>query len=134
MPLKTLTCNHKLGSIARNHINVHVNKMFYIVVEETLNMTYKRTLLCEPDAILFALMLNKSVKGQNPPHASLAPLSIFCCDVISDVILLWVGGLLELLYYNYNAIYRILLHIMQQIIERAIQLFKKKINIFFHNW
>ena len=101
------------------------------IVEETLNMTYKRTLLCEPDAILFALMLNKSVKGQNPPHASLASLSIFFCDVISDVILLWVGGLLELLYYNYNAIYRILLHIMQQIIERAIQLFKKIIIIFF---
>ena len=93
-----------------------------LLVEETLNMTYKRTLLCEPDTILFALMLNKSVKGQNPPHASLAPLSIFFCDVISDVILLWVGGLLELLSYNYNAIYRILLHIMQQIIERAIQL------------
>ena len=84
-------------------------------------MTYKRTLLCEPDAILFALMLNKSVKGHNPPHASLAPLSIFFCDVI----LLCVGGLLELLYYNYNAIYIILLHILQQIIERAIQLFKK---------
>ena len=97
----------------------------YVLVEETLNMTYKRTLLCEPDAILFALMLNKSVKGHNPPHASLAPLSIFFCDVISDVILLWVGGLLELLYYNYNAIYIILLHILQQIIERAIQLFKK---------
>ena len=96
-------------------------------------MTYKRTLLCEPDAILFALMLNKSVKGQNPPHASLAPLSIFFCDVISDVILLWVGGLLELLYYNYNAIYRILLHIMQQIIERAIQLFKKIYIFFFIN-
>ena len=96
---------------------------FYLpvfIVKETLNMTYKRTLLCKPDAILFALMLNKSVKGQNPPHASLEPLSILFCDVISDVIFLWVGGLLELLYYNYNAIYRILLHITQQIIERAI--------------
>ena len=110
------------------------NRAFSLLVEETINMTYKRTLLCEPDAILFALLLNKSVKGQNPSHASLAPLSIFFCDVIRDVILLWVGGLLELLYYNYNAIYGILLHILQQIIERAIQLFKKIIIIFFHKW
>ena len=51
------------------------------LVKEMLNMTYMRTLLCELDDILFALMFNKSVKGQNPPGASLAPLSIFLCDV-----------------------------------------------------
>ena len=62
---------------------MHPKHLLHTVVEETLNMTYKRTILCEVDAILFALMLNKSVKGQNPPGASLAPLNIiFCCDVL----------------------------------------------------
>ena len=37
------------------------------VESSTLSMTHKGTLLCEPDAILYALMLNKSVMGQNPP-------------------------------------------------------------------
>ena len=63
-----------------------------LIVEETLNLTYKRILLCEVDAILFALMLNKSVKSQNPPGASLAPMSI-----ISDVTPRWVGDQLQLL-------------------------------------
>ena len=71
------------------------------LVEETLNMTYKMTILCQPDAFLFAHIydiLNKSVKSQNPPGASLAPLSIFLCDVIRDVIrdvtTSWMGYLL----------------------------------------
>ena len=38
-------------------------------------MTYKGTLLCEVDTILFAQVINKSVKGQNPPGVSLAPLN-----------------------------------------------------------
>ena len=63
------------------HFNdLSINYVFYadnLIVEETLNMAYKRTPICQPDAILFALISNKSVKSQNPPSASLAPLSIF---------------------------------------------------------
>ena len=45
------------------------------------------------DAILFAQMINKSIEVQNPPGASLAPLSTFSYDVTPC----WVGDLLELL-------------------------------------
>ena len=55
----------------------------------------KRSILV--DAILFAQMINKSIGCQNPSGASLTPLGIFFCDVISDVTPRWMGDLLELL-------------------------------------
>ena len=55
------------------------------------DMTYKRLLLCLPEGILFAFILNKCVKDQDPPGDSLASLSILFSDCISDVTSSWMG-------------------------------------------
>ena len=43
-----------------------------------------------PDAILYEQMISKSVESQNSTGASLTSLSIFFCDIISDVTTRWI--------------------------------------------